>query len=75
VDLVVHVEAVHLGVVASGSCHVISPLQSLDILGDFGQIVVELMSAAIELVDDCPRRFFFVERRCTYGTDPSSRLW
>src|SRR5215207_7502979 len=39
-----------------------SPLQPFDIPGNFRQIVVELMSAAIKLINSCPREFFFVQR-------------
>src|SRR5215204_1295445 len=48
VDLVVHLEAVDLSVVALVLGHSFSPLQPFDVSGDLGQVVVELMSAGAE---------------------------
>src|SRR5918993_5540756 len=39
-----------------------APLQTLDVMGDLCQIVVELMSASIELAGICMRNLFRIER-------------
>jgi hypothetical protein len=61
VDLVVYLEAVHVGVVAFMLWQENSPLQALDIPGNFRQVVIELMSAAIEFANGCLRELRFVQ--------------